>query len=422
VDTCDQCTDKNRVGLSRRSFLGALLGASAATAVPGAALSVAWGAPGAAGGNTLVVVFLRGGFDGLSAVAPTFDDDYYRARPSIAVPRDAALPLDTRFGLHPALAPLKPLYDQRILGVVHAAGMPQANRSHFSAMEEMERAAPGSSVRTGWLDRMLGLTPSPPDRQPLTGVSLTRGRTPGSVSGPFPETAVADLHPIDLPFLSTNTRRQAWLDTLNRLYDGDVDGAARVDRAVDAIAAVESVPATLNSTAARYPSSALGQGMKDAARLVKSAHAVSAITIDEGDWDMHAGLGSVASGWMTEKLADLAAAISAFFTDIGSLRSNVTLVTMSEFGRRTMENSSGGVDHGWGNAMLVAGGGIAGGKVHGDWPGLDPANLYQGDLRVTVDYRSVLAEILVNRCGVSAADARSVFPGWSGTPLGVTLP
>ena len=173
---------------------------------------------------------------------------------------------------------------------------------------------------------------------------------------------------------------------------------------------------------ASYPDSDLGKAFKDAAHLIKSPQAVAVLTIDEGDWDMHAGLGTVGKGWMHDKLADLGSSLAAFGTDLGDDLGRVTLVTMSEFGRRTSENASNGVDHGWGNAMLMFGGGVQGGQVHGTWPGLSADNLVQGDLRATTDYRAVLADVLVNRCGATLAEARTVFPGWTGTPLGTTKP
>jgi len=142
--------------------------------------------------------------------------------------------------------------------------------------------------------------------------------------------------------------------------------------------------------------------------------------VDEGDWDMHAGMGTADTGWMFDHLTDLAQALAAFATDLGPLMDGVTVVTLSEFGRRVAENGSGGVDHGHGNAVLMLGGGIDGGKVHGRWPGLDEAALVDGDLAGTTDYRSVLGEILTKRCG--AGSLAQVFPGFSGTPLGVAKP
>jgi uncharacterized protein (DUF1501 family) len=135
---------------------------------------------------------------------------------------------------------------------------------------------------------------------------------------------------------------------------------------------------------------------------------------------MHSGLGKVGSGWMHDKLTELGQVLAAFMQDLGPKASDVTLVTMSEFGRRSQENASAGVDHGWGNAMLLLGGSVNGGRVFGTWPGLSPDNLYAGDLRATTDYRSVLADILVNRCGATSADAKTVFPGWTGGSLGLT--
>jgi uncharacterized protein (DUF1501 family) len=420
---CSGCADDRRArDLTRRGLLRGALAAGAAVAVS-EHLTVRYAAAAApADADTLVVLFLRGGFDGLSAVVPVTDADYYRARPTIAVPQQSTLALDDRFGLHPALAGLKPFWDAGSFGVVHAAGLTSPNRSHFAAMEEMERAAPGSSVRTGWLDRALGLSSVPVDDAPFRGTSIG-SRAPRSTSGPQSEITMRSLKDFALSGADGGADQARWATALRRLHAGATPpvGApalatlAALDAAA-ALAAGQNVP----SNGARYPDSPLGRALRDAARLIASTQPVSVLTVDEGDWDMHAGLGTVGKGRMRDRLTDLGDALAAFATDLGGALSGVTLVTMSEFGRRTEENASVGVDHGWGNAMLLLGGGVTGGVVHGDWPGLDPANLYQGDLRATTDYRAVLADILVHRCGATTDQARSVFPGWVAGPGGFT--
>jgi uncharacterized protein (DUF1501 family) len=421
--SCSGCADDRRARLmSRRGLLTGALTGSAAIAVS-EHLTVRYAdAATVPGTDALVVLFLRGGFDGLSAVVPVTDTDYYAARPTIAVPRESTLRLDDRFGLHPALAPLKPFWDAGSLGVVHAAGLTAPNRSHFSAMEEMERAAPGSSIRTGWLDRTLGLSTAPVSESPFRGTSIGP-RSPRSTAGPEAEVTMRSIKHFALSGASDTATRARWATALRQLHTGATasvgDPAGSTLSALDAAAALAGTPYS-PAGGARYPDSPLGKALRDAAQLLKSPQPVSVLTVDEGDWDMHAWLGSVGKGWMRDKLTDLGAALGAFATDLGDTLSRVTLVTMSEFGRRTAENASYGVDHGWGNAMFLLGGGVSGGTVHGTWPGLDPANLYQGDLRATTDYRSVLGDILVNRCGATSTQARSIFPSWSGNLLGVS--
>jgi uncharacterized protein (DUF1501 family) len=172
-----------------------------------------------------------------------------------------------------------------------------------------------------------------------------------------------------------------------------------------------------------YPDTDLGRSLREAAHVIKAGIGVRVVTIDEGDWDMHAGLGPPdAGGWMYDKLRDLGDSIGAFFADLGALSNQVTLVTLSEFGRRVEENASQGVDHGWGNVMLLAGGNVNGGEVHGTWLGLDDQGMLEGDVRATTDYRAVLADVLANRCDAGEDVLRAVFPGFTGVHLGVTSP
>lgn len=419
---CHGC-DEGRAasGLTRRTLLRGALATGAALAI-GPNLGVRFASAATpSGSDTLVVLFLRGGFDGLSAIVPVTDPDYYALRPTIAVPAASTLQLDSNFGLHPALAPLKPLWDNGSFGVVHAAGLTAPNRSHFSAMEEIERAAPGSSIRTGWLDRTLGLDPMTVDEAPFRATSLG-ARSPRSLAGPQPDVSMPQLTGFALSGADTAPNRTRWATALRALHsDATASVAGPATTTLGALDAAAGLVAQTYAPGATYPDTDLGRSLRDAARIIKSDQQVAVVTVDEGDWDMHSGLGRVGSGWMHDKLTELGQVLAAFIQDLGPQASEVTLVTMSEFGRRSQENASAGVDHGWGNAMLLLGGSVNGGQVYGTWPGLSPTNLYDGDLRATTDYRSVLADVLVNRCGASTADARSVFPGWTGSSLGLTV-
>lgn len=379
---------------------------------------VAMAAPGYVG-DVLVVLSLRGGFDGLSAVVPGGDPQYYAMRPTIGVPRSRLLALDSTFGLHPALAPLLPLWRSRQLAAVTGVGAPDPTRSHFSAMAEMERAAPGSSLRTGWLDRTLGER-AVSDDDVFAAVQVGSSNAPPSLAGPAPELATSSFASFSLLGPRNGAERQRWSACLEELHaSGPPTVAAPGRRAVAAAAQLGAVEPA--STTAGYPASELGRSLADIARLVRSGVGVQAATVDCGDWDMHEDLGRAGDGWMAAKLADLAASLAAFARDLGPLMASTTLVTLSEFGRRAAENGSAGLDHGHGNTMFILGGGVDGGKVHGRWGGLGSAGLVDGALAGTTDYRSVVGEVLVRRCG--AGSLARIFPGLASTaPLGVVRP
>ncbi len=417
------CAEGERASaVSRRSLLKALgVGAVAISAGPMVGMRAAFAADPGWAGDVVVVLSLRGGFDGLSAIAPIGDPAYATNRPSIAVPSGSAFQLDSMFGLHPALSALQPLWNTNKLAFVHAAGMSQPNRSHFSAMEEMERAAPGSNARTGWLDRTIGLHAA---GGPFESVQMGSSSIPESLVGPFPVLGMDSIGNFKLSGTSNATQRTTWTTALNSLHShapaGLTDSASGTLAALGTAATLAAAGYTAANGAA-YPSTSVGKALKNGAQLIKANIGLRVLTIDLGDWDMHAGLGTVGNGWMRDKLTDLGGALAAFATDLGTGLNAVTLVTISEFGRRVQENESGGVDHGWGNVMMVLGGHVVS-TVHGTWPGLGKDQLTNGDLTATTDYRAVLADILVNRTGASAAEVTQVFPGYDGTTLGITTP
>jgi uncharacterized protein (DUF1501 family) len=404
--------------LSRRGLLGraAAVGALAGLAGAGLSTRMAFAAAPYAG-DTLVVLSLRGGFDGLSAIAPIGDPDYYRARPTLALPKSQIIAGDGMFGLHPALAPLLPLWQGGTLAAVHAVGQSDPSRSHFAAMEEMERAAAGTALRTGWLDRMLGLTGA---TGPLAGVSLGTAMPARLLSGPSGDVSMAT---IDGLTLAGEGPKRPMAAALRTLYGGMPEVLAAPARAADAALGATASLRTVEYRAANgaaYPATPLGNALRDVARLIKGRAGLATAAIDCGDWDMHEGLGTAVKGQrMYDNLAQTATALAAFAADLGpDGMATTTLVTVSEFGRRVQENASRGTDHGHGNAMLVLGGGVRGGKVYGTWPGLAPAALAAGDLAVTTDYRAVIGEILQKRCGIGTLT--DIFPGVTPTTFGVT--
>ncbi|MGQ7295004.1 DUF1501 domain-containing protein [Quadrisphaera sp. KR29] len=393
---------------SRRSLLKALgVGAMTLVATEHVHTQVAFAAPGYTG-DVLVVLSLRGGMDGLSAVVPGGDPDYYRLRPTIAVPQSSLLGLDGTFGLHPALAPLLPLWKAGRLGAVHGVGLPGASRSHFAAMEDMEKAAPGTSLRTGWLDRTLGTRAAAGTFQ---AVSLTGSQTPTSLAGPSPELTLKRLEGFALAGPSEGVERARWMKAYAALHAEGPPTVAETGRA--ALAAAATISGTLAATPAGggYPKTDLGRSLRDLARMVKAGVGVQVAAVDYGDWDMHSGLGAAGGGWMKDKLTELATALAAFDADLGPLMSGVTVLTLSEFGRRADENGSGGLDHGHGNLMLALGGGVVGGRVHGKYPGLGASALDDGAVASVTDYRDVIGEVLQKRCG--AGSLSEVFPGFS---------
>jgi uncharacterized protein (DUF1501 family) len=408
---------------TRRSLLKAIgIGTVAVAAGPMVGMRAAFAADPGWTGDTLVVLSLRGGFDGLSAIAPIGDPMYAAWRPGIAVPAAAAFQLDSMFGMHPGLAALQPLWAANNLAFVHAAGMSAPNRSHFSAMDEMERAAPGTSARTGWLDRAVGLHAA---GGPFGAVQMGSSSIPESLVGPVPVLGMDSIGSFQLSGPSQNpTSRAKWGTVINALHDtappGLQDAASVTLSALETAATLKAAGYT-PANGAVYPNSDVANALKNAAQLIKADVGLRVLTIDLGDWDMHAGLGTVGNGWMRDKLVDLGGSLAAFAKDLGTFLDTTTLVTISEFGRRVEENESGGVDHGWGNVMMVLGGHVVS-TVHGTWPGLANANLTNGDLTVTTDYRAVLADILVNRTGASTDQVKQVFPTYDGTTIGITTP
>lgn len=403
---------------SRRGFLkglGTVAGAAVVTST-GAGLfrQVSYGAL-AGPRNVLVVLSLRGGADGLSMVVPYGDPGYLRARPKIAVPEAKLLGKDGMFGLHPSFAPLMPLWNDGKMTAIHATGLPQPNRSHFAAMELLEDADPGSTGRVGWLNRLTGLDA---EEVPTEALHVGSAMVPTSMYGPEQVVAIKGLKGLGLPGGTgeAGARKRGSLDELWATAPGSLGRAGQAAlTSIDALSPLGArYVAPLNG--AVYPKGQLGDSLADTARLIRAELGVEVVTVDYGNWDMHVGVGTLTSGTMAPMVSNLAGSLAAFFADLGALGANVTVVTVSEFGRRVTENGAYGADHGYGNAMMVLGGGVRGGRYYAQWPGLDAAALVEGDLAVTRDYRSVLSEVVQARFG---ADTSTVFPNFSSeTPLG----
>jgi uncharacterized protein (DUF1501 family) len=406
------CCDEY-AAMSRRSLLRGALALSGATTMVGSAMVSASASSVVPATSVLVVLSLRGAADGLSLVVPYQEKAYYDARPNIAIPPDKVLLPDERFGLHPSLAPLTALWQAGRVAAVHATGLPAPNRSHFSAMEELEDADPGSSKRVGWLNRLVGTRDH---HTPLQAVGIVSGPPPTELVGPVPlmtAGSVADMGIAGDDQWDTDPagKRRRSLQTL---WGDDRSPLGKAMRSsLQATTDFAPVTATADNKAA-YGDSDLGRALSEVARVIRGNVGVEVLTVDQGDWDMHSGLGTLEWGQMLTNAGDLATAIAGFFGDLGDQADKVTLVALSEFGRRVAENDNYGLDHGYGNVMFVAGAGVIGGYHCPSWPELGTG--LDADLTVTTDYRSVLAEIVSARFGSSPS---AVFPGFSPETVGV---
>lgn len=413
--------------LSRRGFLARSGLLSAGIATTAMLPKVALARPGAAGTRDVMVhVFLRGGHDGLSLIVPHGDNALYAARPNLAVPKpgqqNGAIDLDGFFGLNPNAASMTTPYNAGHLAIVHAAGSTDPTRSHFDAMIAMEGGVPNQSlvnVSDGWLGRHLAETP-PVGTGLLRGMAL-EGVMPLHMVGSDATLPVSDPAGFDFPGrLSTQTERRLAVENMYAPADDPLGGAAISSFAtIDLLAAID-FENYQSSGAKAYPGSAFGQKLRITAALIKADIDLEAVGIDYGGWDLHEGLGAI-TGNMANLVADVADSLEAFYLDLVADGYNDQVITllMSEFGRRVAENASLGVDHGHGNMMLAMGGHIAGGQIFANWPGLAPGNLDDGDLAITIDYRDIVSEILVNR--MENTDLSNIFPNYTPSFLGITV-
>jgi uncharacterized protein (DUF1501 family) len=418
TDSCG-CPD---FSMSRRSLLktaGAVGGGMAMTQMFGEAMMQA-SFGGTTGGNTMVVISLRGGIDGMGLVVPHGDAGYYKARPTTAIKADQLICRDTMFGLHPKMAPLQKYWDSGELAAVQAVGLPVANRSHFSAIEAVEDAAPGSNARSGWINRMIGVantSGSHSNPKCLDAVQLGMNFPTSALGGDAPTLAATDLSDLQVAGLDTDYVNQryaslatAWAGATGPLADGN-NVAISISKGPG-----KNLKNMADNPNVTYPTvwnaSPFAAPLKSAAKLIRANLGTDVIAIDAGNWDLHTNYGTTAWGTMQSNIDGLAQALAAFLDDLGAARQRVTVVTLTEFGRRVAENGSQGFDHGWGTMMLLAGAGVKGGKYYGTWPGLDANALAEGDLKVTTDYRAVLTEVVQSR--FSDRSTSAMFPGFTG--------
>lgn len=409
--------DVARRGVSRRGFMkGGALALVGTSVIPSFLIRsvLAESTTAQASGKKLVVLFQRGAADGLNIVVPYQEKNYYAMRPSIAIQQKDVLDLDGQFGLHPAMAAFKPLFQQGHLAIVHAAGSPDTTRSHFDAQDYMESGTPGvKSTQDGWLNRALmnGPAPAGPGGKPSAFRAVALGtQVPRTLQGRVPAIAVANL--ADFSVGGKGPQMSAISNAFQAMYDesSDVVLHGTGQETFEAVKMLKAAdPAKYQAAnGAIYPNTPFGNSLKQIAQLMKANLGVEAAFSDIGGWDTHQNQGS-ATGQLANRLTEFANGIAAFWKDMGDDAQNITLVTMSEFGRTARQNGTGGTDHGHANAMFILGGQVKGGKVYGKWPGLDNAQLNEGrDLAVTTDFRRVLGEAAYKTLG--AKNMEAVFP------------
>ncbi|HEX3436445.1 MAG TPA: DUF1501 domain-containing protein [Pseudacidobacterium sp.] len=362
-------------------------------------------------GKKLVVIFQRGAADGLNIVVPHRESSYYQMRPTIAIQPNEVIDLDGFFGLHPAMQPLKPLWDQRHLAIIHACGSPDPTRSHFDAQDYMESGTPGVKATTdGWLNRALQADGTHGKYSAFRAVALGP-QVPRTLEGKIPAVAINNLrdfsvggqNPAATPIATSFETMYA--DSVNAVLHGTGSETFEAVKMLKAADPSKYTPAP----GANYPNGPFGNSLRQMAQLLKANLGVEAAFADIGGWDTHQNQGN-ANGQLAGRLKDFSEGISAFWTDMGDEANNIVLVTMSEFGRTVHQNGTGGTDHGHANVMFVLGGPVQGGHVYGKWPGMKQEQLYEGrDLAITTDFRQVLGEAAYRTTGARNLDL--IFPG-----------
>jgi len=413
VESNDTSSDCEPCRISRRALIkGAGAVTTVAVAVPGLGSAAFASTNATRVGDVVINVFLRGAMDGLSVVVPRSAAAgaslYQQARPGIAVDPGATIALDADFGLHPAMGSLSGLWNQGRLALIPTAGFPDNDRSHFTVQRQMDFGAGSERSNSGWLARHLNSTPST-DPVGVRAATLPFGQP--SMQGSTVSVTMGSVESFRVNgFNGSGGMAQAALRTL---HGGDTIVDQRSRQAIDALDLVAAAPITPPANGAAYPANGrgrrFGESMREIAQLIRADVGLEAAATEANlGWDLHSDLGTHTAGNMTDAVGALAQVLSAFYVDLGALGDRVTTVVMTEFGRTFFENGNSGLDHGRASTMFVMGGGIRGG-LYGDWPGLATADIDRNALRVTVDYRYVLADIVQHRLGNQALGG--IFPG-----------
>lgn len=402
------------MSITRRVFVrNSALAVVGTTAIPSFLSRAALGAltPGTRQ-KRLVLIFQRGAADGLNIVVPHGEPQYYAMRPSINIPQKSVIDLDGFFGLHPSLASFEPLWRDRHLAIVHAAGSPDPTRSHFDAQDYMESGTPGvKSTEDGWLNRSLHGIPQPKPSSPFRALAMGV-EMPRILSGPEPAVALNNIN--DFTVGGRSARPSPVASAFEAMYDHSTDSILHSagEETFDAVKMLKSADPQRYKPAAgaQYPKGRFGDSLRQLAQLIKANLGVQVAFADIGGWDHHVNEGST-EGQIANVLREFSESLAAFWIDLGDLGEDTVVVTMSEFGRTARENGNRGTDHGHANVMFVLGGPVKGGRVYGPWPGLDQSQLYEGrDLAVRTDFRQVLGEAVDRHMG--NRQLSTVFPGF----------
>jgi len=406
---------------TRRSFMkGGALALLGLGSIPRFLLRTAYAEGRGIRPKILIAVFQRGAVDGLSMIVPHGDPAYYSARGSIAIARparsasDTTIDLDGFFGLHPALEPLKAIWDDRRLAVVHACGSPDITRSHFDAQDYMESGTPGlKSTPDGWLARGLGAMPS---KSPSAFRAVAMGsQLPRILRGDAGAVAMSNIAAFDV---RQDMAQGAGGVNAKRGFESMYERGVRdllYGTGRETFEAVKMLKAAdpqrfQPENGAQYPRGRFGDSLRQIAQLIKADVGLEVAFADLGGWDTHAAQGNE-KGQLAVRLREFAEGLAALHRDLGPRMSEVVILTMSEFGRTVRENGNRGTDHGHATAMLALGA-VKGGKVYGRWPGLRADQLFEGrDLAVTTDFRNLFAEIALHHLGIPAS--APLFPGFS---------
>jgi uncharacterized protein (DUF1501 family) len=361
----------------------------------------------------LITIFQRGAADGLNMIIPFGEPAYSQVRPSLAIaaPKGSpasqaasgrAIDLDGFFAMHPLMAPLKPIYDQHHLAVVHAAGLPDNTRSHFDAQDFMESGTPGvKTTNDGWLNRHL--VSKPDSRATLFRAVALGSALPPILRGKARAIALSSIQEFQIAAAEQDFRAMYQGNSYDLIYGTGKD-------TMTAVAALRKInPLQYQPRAgAEYPDTVLGRSLRQIAQLIKANVGLEVAFADSDGWDTHANQ----AGQFDSMLTDLSQSIGALHKDLDNRMEDVVILTFSEFGRTAAENGNRGTDHGHANVMMLLGGPVMGGKVYGKWPGLAKEQLYEGrDLALTTDFRLVFGEVLGSHLGNKVLDA--VFPGYA---------
>lgn len=428
----DDCGCTEYKALSRRQFVGASAGGSvaavASTYFPSWLPRVVLAESHASARDVMLSVFLRGGADGLTLCVPFGDASYYSSRTTLAVPRPDAsastkgIALDNFFAFPQAMASLMPAYNAKDLLVVHATGQLHSSRSHFDAQRFMEVGKPAdTNLVTGWLGRHLATMPPVRSNAPLRALGLSSG-LPKTLVGAPKTLPIRDPATFSLAGAqSSAASRLAFLQTDYAIASEPIHASALDATNTVALLNTINFSSYVPANGAVYPNTTFGNALKSLAAMIKADIGIEAAQVDLAGWDTHSAQGSLV-GAMFTLMQNFAQSMAAFHADVmnTATTTGVTAVAVSEFGRNVRENGSNGTDHGRGTVMFAMGKNIAGGRVMvNNWPGLDRANLESGqDLKVTIDYRDILYEIVEKRMGNTNLGV--VFPGWTPTIRGAT--